>query len=67
MHWKVIKEIISDSRLYTSYGAEKSVIDQWTKEQMAFAITDLWAYISLYKKALVENLENDPLKDVKIP
>jgi hypothetical protein len=56
MHKKVLEVIAIDCVAYSEHNAPSSILDNWSKEQMAFAITELCKNIRVIRAAVVSSL-----------
>jgi hypothetical protein len=57
MHEAVMKEILSDVLAYVRHEGPRDLIDDWSKEMLAFLIADLERDRGLLKQALAEQLK----------
>lgn len=52
MHDQLIEQMLIDCIAYSDHDADKSILDHWSKEQMAFALRDMASREKHLKKAL---------------
>lgn len=52
MHDMLITEVLTDCIAYSDHDAPASILDKWTKEQLAFALRDMASREKGFKQAL---------------
>lgn len=51
MHDALTNEIVTDCIAFSEHGAARSIIDRWSKEQLAFAMGSLYTRYRIVRRA----------------
>lgn len=52
MHDQAVEVIVTDCVAYSQFNAPASILDRWSKEQMAFAIHSMSTRLRLFRDAM---------------
>jgi glutamate synthase domain-containing protein 3 len=65
MHQLLLDELLTDAICYTEHNAAASILDKWTKEQMAFGLNEMVTRLRCLRDEHMQKIRNKVRNDSK--